>query len=582
MTKGTQMRDTLSPAEKLTGPNATVKANRRAKSGCRTCKIRRVKCDEGRPACQRCVSTGRVCDGYGIWGGGGNAYGTSERALNTLVHQLSRPSRHPGTLPGLSQQESHAFHFFRNRTVNKIPGVFGSDFWERLVVQLSLREPAVLHAVIALAATHRRGITPGQVRRPFPTQDSADMAMDPNERLALQQYNKAISYLCHHVEEKDEQSLRITLASCVVFTCIELLKGDIETSQVHFQNGLKLLRELCSRSKSNSTDEHISEAFTRISIRPSIFGQGQEYPDMRTPGNKNWPGSDIPFIFDSMGEARRYLDWLLHDINLLSAEANRLPPTDDLILHQLTKQQERLQASASSWFGTFSSSVPHIRSRCPNGNDALTLGEPLLLLYHGMASIMVATSLRRGDETVFDSYTPEFVAILENTIDLWNKVSAALHKQLGCGRPAEDLSFTADMGFIPPLYYTALKCRVPRFRRRAVDFLVSTPHREGIWDGKLAAAVARKVIELEEGDFYSAAGIIFAEELSPGKLEVPPDDVPLVPGENRLNDVSVLLPKKGTIDDMKATLLCRRHTEEAWETQKVELGLCSDKPCNSA
>lgn len=41
-------------------------------------RIRKVKCDEGRPACERCVTTGRVCDGYGIWGGGGNSYGNRQ------------------------------------------------------------------------------------------------------------------------------------------------------------------------------------------------------------------------------------------------------------------------------------------------------------------------------------------------------------------------------------------------------------------------------------------------------------------------------------------------------------------------
>ncbi|KAJ5970804.1 uncharacterized protein N7479_000722 [Penicillium vulpinum] len=34
------------------------------KSGCITCKIRRIKCDEEKPHCRRCVSTGRKCDGY--------------------------------------------------------------------------------------------------------------------------------------------------------------------------------------------------------------------------------------------------------------------------------------------------------------------------------------------------------------------------------------------------------------------------------------------------------------------------------------------------------------------------------------
>ncbi|KAJ4146502.1 hypothetical protein NW754_001967 [Fusarium falciforme] len=32
--------------------------------GCHTCKQRRVKCDEGKPACQRCIRIGRDCGGY--------------------------------------------------------------------------------------------------------------------------------------------------------------------------------------------------------------------------------------------------------------------------------------------------------------------------------------------------------------------------------------------------------------------------------------------------------------------------------------------------------------------------------------
>ncbi|KAH4069175.1 hypothetical protein HBH98_012240 [Parastagonospora nodorum] len=36
------------------------------RSGCKTCKIRKVKCDEEKPFCKRCTSTGRTCDGYDV------------------------------------------------------------------------------------------------------------------------------------------------------------------------------------------------------------------------------------------------------------------------------------------------------------------------------------------------------------------------------------------------------------------------------------------------------------------------------------------------------------------------------------
>ncbi|KAM3432457.1 hypothetical protein MY4824_006534 [Beauveria thailandica] len=38
----------------------------KSKTGCATCRIRRIKCDEGKPYCQRCVLTGRQCSGYAV------------------------------------------------------------------------------------------------------------------------------------------------------------------------------------------------------------------------------------------------------------------------------------------------------------------------------------------------------------------------------------------------------------------------------------------------------------------------------------------------------------------------------------
>lgn len=481
-------------------------------------------------------------------------------------------------LPGLSPQEGEAFQFFRTRSTVKLPGIFGSDFWEHLVLQLSLREPAVLHAVIALAATHRRGVTPGQLRRPFSHPEHVGSVMDPNERLALQQYNKAISHLRGHLESGEAQSLRITLASCVVFTCIELLKGDIETSQAHFRSGWRLLRQInvASRPTWDSTDEHLSEAFTRISIQPPAFDQGSEYADMTLPARSNRPSSPFPSIFGSMKEARRHLDWLLHDIHLLSAEANAIAFTDDggQVPTRLVHQQRHLQRSASSWLRALLTSMPHIRARGPDNEKALRLGEPLLRLYHRMASIMVATSLRRTDETIFDAHTPDFAAILEATMELWAKAGDLLPSPSVGGN---HVGFTADMGFIPPLYYTALKCRVPRLRRRAVRYLALAPHREGLWDATLAVAVARKVCELEERDLYSAAGISFADDEAP--TSAPLDDLPLVPGEARFNHVQLLLPPGvGGLPAGTAALVCKTHAVgRGWETRRVEFCIEPDR-----
>ncbi|KAM3512113.1 hypothetical protein MY11210_004249 [Beauveria gryllotalpidicola] len=36
----------------------------KTRTGCITCRIRRVKCDEAKPMCNRCMTSGRMCDGY--------------------------------------------------------------------------------------------------------------------------------------------------------------------------------------------------------------------------------------------------------------------------------------------------------------------------------------------------------------------------------------------------------------------------------------------------------------------------------------------------------------------------------------
>ncbi|WJG35826.1 uncharacterized protein FOBCDRAFT_228081, partial [Fusarium oxysporum Fo47] len=36
----------------------------KVKTGCITCKIRHLKCDETKPKCKRCVKDKHTCDGY--------------------------------------------------------------------------------------------------------------------------------------------------------------------------------------------------------------------------------------------------------------------------------------------------------------------------------------------------------------------------------------------------------------------------------------------------------------------------------------------------------------------------------------
>ncbi|KAF2677407.1 hypothetical protein K458DRAFT_319508, partial [Lentithecium fluviatile CBS 122367] len=123
----------------------------KTKTGCLTCRIRRVKCDEAKPICQRCESTGRKCDGYTTPSANMHPY-----SIAYTPPQLMLPS-----VPGLdlnSTEEQEAFHFYKYHTASELSGFFDSSFWQFEVLQASHTLPAIRHAIIAMAALHRKFI----------------------------------------------------------------------------------------------------------------------------------------------------------------------------------------------------------------------------------------------------------------------------------------------------------------------------------------------------------------------------------------------------------------------------------------
>jgi hypothetical protein len=51
------------------------------------------------------------------------------------------------------------------------------------------------------------------------------------------------------------------------------------------------------------------------------------------------------------------------------------------------------------------------------------------------------------------------------------------------------------------LYFAAIKCRNPSLRRKAIDMLKKVmPRRERLWDGRVLAGIAQRIVEIEEAE----------------------------------------------------------------------------------
>ncbi|OBT51307.1 hypothetical protein VE04_08556, partial [Pseudogymnoascus sp. 24MN13] len=402
--------------DKPAPPVKKTRARRpKVKTGCKTCKLRGVKCDEAKPICRRCISTGRTCDGYGIWGGGGNAYGSVSRITNSSRPPSSLPlttittttittsTFTPGpltstrTLPPLlgatTQHEHRAFEYFFYRTSRKLPGIFDSPFWSTLVFQARACDPAVLHALIALGAV--------------------DLG-------------------------KAARALACAAAS--------------------------------------SVDDYLVEAFTRFNIHSSLFGQDNILLYTIAP-HPSCADHAIPRAFTTFRIARLYLDTLINAIYNLAHQVASLSPASPIPKHY-TNTQSHLRSSLDQWLKAFQTSLPTLTTHHPLIAPLVT---PLLHTYYTMSTVILSTALSPRDELIYDSHTAAFESMILLFRGVWETILSA-HAPLGDEIP-DPPGFTADMGFIPPLFFVVLKCRDRGVRREALELLDGAPHREGLWDG---------------------------------------------------------------------------------------------------
>lgn len=153
-----------------------------------------MKCDETRPACLRCTSTRRTCDGYSYVSPSPFNIGT----VTTGPFDVHSP-------PELRR----SFSFFTHRTSPQLAGFFRSDFWERLVLQAAYHESTVRHAIVAIGSLHelverQTGIT------------------DATRAFALEQYNLAIRELLLPLSQGEERGIDVCLISCILFACFEV------------------------------------------------------------------------------------------------------------------------------------------------------------------------------------------------------------------------------------------------------------------------------------------------------------------------------------------------------------------------
>ncbi|KAM0744597.1 hypothetical protein ACQRIT_001086 [Beauveria bassiana] len=220
------------------------KGNKKVRTGCITCKIRKVKCDEAKPSCLRCVRTGRNCEGY---------VGRVQPRNATSLLRVSP------LMEFESPEDCRAFDYYRSQSAPVLSNIMDSEFWGGLVLRLSVTEPIVRHAVLAMSSLHEY------------LSNNKEQQVTVGPSFVYSQYGKSISALR---KWKTGDGPTIPLLACVLYTCLEFLLDDEEAARMHIMQGRKLLSSLGNDSSPavETVKRDLVPMYTRLGLAAFLYG----------------------------------------------------------------------------------------------------------------------------------------------------------------------------------------------------------------------------------------------------------------------------------------------------------------------
>ncbi|KZL86906.1 c6 zinc finger domain protein [Colletotrichum incanum] len=222
----------------------------RVKTGCKTCnpfvddlRIRRIKCDEKRPSCSRCISTGRKCDGY---------ISPPSETYSWAQLLRSHPRQNMTSISHLNRDgaaaANRAMHFYHRIAAPALTGSLNKTFWTTIVVQISNQEPVAGHAVLALSSIY----------------ETFSKGVHEATTFAVWHYNKAIRLL------RTTKDRALVLFVCLLFICIEILRKNPQDVIAHCRHGINILNEI--HAESDFLRNHVVPTMRQLSLIPYFYG----------------------------------------------------------------------------------------------------------------------------------------------------------------------------------------------------------------------------------------------------------------------------------------------------------------------
>lgn len=466
---------------------------KKVRTGCGTCKARKLKCDETKPACLRCTQAKLLCAGYlvSVAPRSHVTDGNSAKPLTTLrpadnfvfYGQLSQ-------FADLDHIDYAAYDFCRQCTVHELSS--RRRFWTTTVLAGAEQDPAVLHALLALASVHRT-----RASEVASTQDyDAGQIIGPGPTNL--HYYKAVSLLRRRLSENVDNNTSCTLIVCLILLSCDLIQSRYGEACLHLTHGRQLLQwwlhEAAQKPESRvpltlpsspaDVFHELAYEFASLDIQSANFGSLTTHFVLND-GSLGGRALHLPHAFTSLDDAWRFLLILHNGVNHLAAGHVKnfiYRGANSTLDPSAVNKQGCLLSMLRDWYEVFqSSALKPLKGAQSAAAPTNLLQYASCQLLHAYLTVAARTALSIGDEMAPDSLLPQFAKII------------ALCEELVPSRPR----ISIDTVIVQPLFILGCYCRHPTIRRRCLQVL-SQAGVEGHWDSRLVKLLTQYRMETEE------------------------------------------------------------------------------------
>lgn len=423
------------------------------------------------------------------------------RGQNVFINYAHPLRLAPLQHPDLDWRQQRALGYFRERAALALGSPFCLDIWDKHFLLLSEHHPCVRSAVIALGSIHEDLTT---AENPSPSE------------YALSQYGKAIQGVVDLCTSKHSQAVEVALTTCILFACLENMRGFIRSCLTHLASGLNVLQE--HGSKIDPTYHSVVPMgqlcflFVQLDSQLADIG-GVEFDRSVRPYKE--PTNYTPQEFHSLHEAMQDLEMLFNRVQWFGRDSDQIAAeqgTSKEVLAPLYARRQHLRSELQGWRLAFARMIA--RDEADQTNTDHQAGMLALKLLSDAISIMLTLDVI-ATQVEFDACLPTFQTIVANAETFialtatsptpkipspffTTPISNLTPSAGSTPQPSTFPTFTMTTGCVFPLYFTTARCRHSPTRHRALHLLQHCNRREGLWDSTLAGHIAARLVALEE------------------------------------------------------------------------------------